>query len=617
MQTPRLKGSNNNLQTPSSFQVLATPKSEEDESGLFIKPEDFQTINICVVSTINVNSLRQSVRKSEDPNHTISIHDRETNKEMWRIRKTFSQLVAFDNEIRPIVEFFGLPPVPDKTLFLSTSPIKIEHRRVALQNYFNTVFVMPHIPHIVLYKMCKYLSLDFVNPLDDYKSGARKEGFLVRKNKGLGSNWKVRWCQVEGPYLEVYENPGGPLIESIKLKGAQIGKQSNDSVAEDKGYRHAFLVMEPQKSSKLSSSLPKHFFCAETDRERDSWVNALVEFNDGGDTSVISGGSDATSISETPNSKNEQEERFSSYDQTSSYTSHSQEERESTGKDNKKHKMRSIFPFRSSNKNNSANSHSLLSTDSILDDVETSSIPAPPSGSQSSFPNTQHYLNQMNLDEDLTKSIFGREVGEAYKLSNQIYLGRSVPSIVARCLDYLVKTGAMYEEGIFRLSGSASTIRQLKDQFNNQFDMDLFDSPLKPDIHTVAGLLKTYLRELPAPILGLQAYNHLNTVILSNSTLSATSLAMIFRDYFTDPANVDEVHYNMCYVIFRFLRQIIAQNQINRMNLRNVCIVFVPTLNVSLEVLNTFLADFECIFENGKPVADADREVLDLHIPNF
>ena len=58
-----------------------------------------------------------------------------------------------------------------------------------------------------------------------------------------------------------------------------------------------------------------------------------------------------------------------------------------------------------------------------------------------------------------------------------------------------MKTGAIYEEGIFRLSGSASSIRQLKDQFNTRYDVDLFQSSLKPDIHTVSGLFKSYLRK--------------------------------------------------------------------------------------------------------------------------
>ena len=70
--------------------------------------------------------------------------------------ENFSQLVIFDSEIRPIVEYFGLPPLPDKQLFVSSTPAKIETRRLALQNYFNSIFVMPHIPRMVLYYICRF-----------------------------------------------------------------------------------------------------------------------------------------------------------------------------------------------------------------------------------------------------------------------------------------------------------------------------------------------------------------------------------------------------------------------------------------------------------------------------
>ena len=237
---------------------------------------------------------------------------------------------------------------------------------------------------------------------------------------------------------------------------------------------------------------------------------------------------------------------------------------------------------------------------------------------QNSNNSMQQYLDDLNIGNDVTKSIFGRDIEEAFELSCHEYMGREIPSICYRCLDYLNKTGAVFEEGIFRLSGSASTIRQLKEIFNTQYDLDLFQTPLKPDINTVSGLFKTYLRELPNPILGASTYNHLNHIMLNNAqSLQPSQIALIFRDFLNDSNNIDRINYDLSYIIFKFLRQIISQNQINRMNLRNVCIVFVPTLNISLEVLSTILIDFECIFENGKPILDSNREVLDLHIPNF
>lgn len=620
-------------QTPgSSFNVIHNPKPDEEDVNLFIKPEEFNTISIKVVSTISIHP-----KKSDDPNVTFSINDRESRKEMWRIRKTYSQLSAFDNEIRPIVDCFGLPPLPDRSLFNSTAPSRIESRKESLQNYFNTIFTMPHIPHMVLYRMCRYLSLDFVNPLDDFRSGARKEGFLIRRYKGLGTTWKIRWCQVDGPTLEIYETPGGVLQEQIKLKGTQIGRQTDDSVAEEKGYRHAFLILETTRATKLSS-YPKHFFCTESDADRDDWINALIEFNDSGDTSF--GSNNEVSVDqylETPSSKFDYQDEleqnskpYSSFSNNSSTpglgnnissnndidptaTIQSQEEPK-----DKKVKKRSIFPFRykaSHPEEDGATPPATPSLGAMFGDTPSSQLQNTNNNTPMEEPSIQQYLDQMNLDEDITKSIFGREISEAYKLSNHEILGKSIPSIVFRCLDFLMKTGGVYEEGIFRLSGSASTIRQFKDLFNKEFDLDIFESNLKPDMHTIAGLLKTYLRELPSPILGLETYNHLQKLVMN--TKSKEVLAKQFCEYMNNSSNMDSIHYDICYVMFKFLRQIIANSSSNRMNLRNVCIVFVPTLNISLDILVTLIVDFDCIFEGGQPVLDENREVVDLQIPNF
>ena len=649
-------------QTPgSSFNVLHTPKTDMDESSLFIKPDEFHTIFISVISTIHVDLMNQTLKKSDDPNVTITINDRETNKEMWKIRKTFSQLVTFDSEIRPIVEYFGLPPLPDKQLFCSSTPAKIEIRKLALQNYFNSIFVMPHIPRMVLYYICRFLSLDFVNPLDDFKSGARKEGFLVRRYKGLGATWKIRWCQVDGPYMEIYENPGGPVLEQIQLSGAQIGRQSSDAVAEDKGYRHAFLIMESLKSSKLHSSVPKHFFCAESDDERDDWVTALIEFTEDASESVENSPqqqydrSNAYDSLSTPNTRYDHANddlkpgslnifatpasiAASVADLLSTYTMGVVDDQSQ-----KKIKKRSYFPFRT--KTNSSNddsedqqgqhlqpddNHLLLPTTAMTNSQNiylqqqqhqqqpsgfANGQPPPPpplstavTSSSSGYPrsedNMQQYLSQMKLDEDSAKKIFGSELEIAFELSNHEFMGKKIPSVCYRCLDFLMKTGAIYEEGIFRLSGSASSIRQLKDQFNTRYDVDLFQSSLKPDIHTVSGLFKSYLREMPTPIIGGNAVNHLSALVSHNTYqqqqqatgMSNSDLAIVFRDYFNDVNNVDQIHYDLSFLVFSFLRQIIQQSDINRMTLKNVGIIFEPTLNINVEVLCIFLVEFDTIF---------------------
>lgn len=595
-------------QTPgSSFHVLPTPKADDDVD-LFIKPEEFQTIRINVVSTITVNA-----KKLDDPNCTFSINDKESGKEMWRIRKSYSQLLMFDNDIRPVVEFFGLPPLPEKSSFSSTTPLKVDSRRVSLQDYFNTIFVMPHIPRLVLMQLCRFLSLDFVNPLDDFRTGSRKEGFLIRRYKGLGTTWKVRWCQVDGPALEIYDSPGGSLLEQIKLSGSQIGRQSSDSVAEERGYRHAFLILENTKSSKLSSSLPKHFFCAESDSERDEWVAAMVEFTE---NDPLSSQDDVNNHLDIDTKRTgdilyddgEASGRHlsgigSNFGQLSLESDNATQNLDDSTKEIKKAKKKSRFTFR-----NRA---------SILSDAQQSQQDKQIFAN--SLPNElpmQAYLDQMRLTDEPARIIFGRNLDEAFELSNHQYNGRRVPSVCYRCLDFLSKTGAVYEEGIFRLSGSASSIRQLKEKFNSKHDVDLFESELRPDMHTVAGLLKSYLRELPDPIFGGQAYSELQNLVAKSGTTNSSTVLMM-RDFIKNTRNVNRVHYDFCVSIFGFLRLVISKSSTNKMNLKNVCIVFVPTLNMSTDILSACLTDFDCIFGNAEPIPDSDRQVLDLQIPTF
>jgi RalA-binding protein 1 len=42
-----------------------------------------------------------------------------------------------------------------------------------------------------------------------------------------------------------------------------------------------------------------------------------------------------------------------------------------------------------------------------------------------------------------------------------------LPAVVFRCIEYLEKTKADQEEGIYRLSGSSAVIKNLKDKFNS------------------------------------------------------------------------------------------------------------------------------------------------------
>lgn len=74
---------------------------------------------------------------------------------------------------------------------------------------------------------------------------------------------------------------GGAHLGSILITGAQIGRQQQRTIDgdDDKNYRHAFLIIEAKKGPGGTNS--RHVLCAESDTERDGWVDILVRYISG------------------------------------------------------------------------------------------------------------------------------------------------------------------------------------------------------------------------------------------------------------------------------------------------------------------------------------------------
>lgn len=73
---------------------------------------------------------------------------------------------------------------------------------------------------------------------------------------------------------------GGAHLGSITVTGAQIGRQQRTErtpgADDEKEYRHAFLIVEAKKGP--GGNHPRHVLCAESDEDRDSWVEMLVRY---------------------------------------------------------------------------------------------------------------------------------------------------------------------------------------------------------------------------------------------------------------------------------------------------------------------------------------------------
>lgn len=115
----------------------------------------------------------------------------------------------------------------------------------------------------------------------DRRDFRTKSGYLAKRGKTFGS-WKSRFYVVDGPHLRYYDAAGGAQLGSIKLQGAKIGRQSTSS-APNARYNHALLILEPKKGSGNT----QHVLCAESDDERDNWVDILLPWTNYTDSDEV------------------------------------------------------------------------------------------------------------------------------------------------------------------------------------------------------------------------------------------------------------------------------------------------------------------------------------------
>ncbi|UDD62865.1 hypothetical protein AFCA_010166 [Aspergillus flavus] len=119
--------------------------------------------------------------------------------------------------------------------------------------------------------------------------------------------------------------------------------------------------------------------------------------------------------------------------------------------------------------------------------------PLPPAGGTTG--NFQQHLPPL-------KPVFGVSLEDLYLRD-----GTAVPMIVYQCFQAIELFG-LDMEGIYRLSGSANHINQMKQIFDNDSSQVDFTNPenFYHDVNSVAGLLKQFFRDLPDPLFTSQSY---------------------------------------------------------------------------------------------------------------
>ncbi|KAI8488591.1 RalA-binding protein 1 [Branchiostoma belcheri] len=180
--------------------------------------------------------------------------------------------------------------------------------------------------------------------------------------------------------------------------------------------------------------------------------------------------------------------------------------------------------------------------------------------------------------------IFGIPLHEAVERSKLID-GIELPAIFRDCLDFIEERG-LCTEGIYRISPVKSQVDALRAAYDHGEVVDLQDH----DPHTVAGLLKTYLRELPDPVLTMELLPGFEdaSALAGEEDRVAALIQMLYQLPTCNRLLITWLIQHMVHIMDREAE--------TKMNLQNISIVLSPTLNISHRVLNAFFCHHDQLF---------------------
>ncbi|XP_069782159.1 rho GTPase-activating protein 24 isoform X4 [Narcine bancroftii] len=167
------------------------------------------------------------------------------------------------------------------------------------------------------------------------------------------------------------------------------------------------------------------------------------------------------------------------------------------------------------------------------------------------------------------KGIFGQRLEDTVRYERR-YGMHMAPTLVEQCADFIRQRG-LKEEGLFRLPGQANLVKELQEAFDCG-EKPLFDS--NTDVHTVASLLKLYLRELPEPVIPYAQYDEFLLCAKLFTKEQETGMKELIRQVKTLPP----VNFNLLKYICRFLDEVQSYSDVNKMSVQNLGTVFGPNI---------------------------------------
>lgn len=143
-----------------------------------------------------------------------------------------------------------------------------------------------------------------------------------------------------------------------------------------------------------------------------------------------------------------------------------------------------------------------------------------------------------------------------------------VPLVIERLLT-TIEVHGIYAEGIYRKSGVSSKIRELKAKMEENPDEVNFEDY---QVHVLASVFKSFLREMPEPLLTFECYD--NFITAANLTDPQDRVATLYDIL----KKLPPANYHLMERLMYHLTRVALREEVNRMSPASLAIVFAPCI---------------------------------------
>ncbi|CAG7815071.1 unnamed protein product, partial [Allacma fusca] len=148
----------------------------------------------------------------------------------------------------------------------------------------------------------------------------------------------------------------------------------------------------------------------------------------------------------------------------------------------------------------------------------------------------------------------------------------SVPRVLEFCIN-TIETRGLTMVGIYRIPGNNAAVAALMDSLNKGNEPNPDQDSRWNDVHVISSMLKSFLRNLPDPLLTSDKYEDFIRVV---STETDVQLQLERIKALID--SLPDINYETLRYLTLHLRKVSENSEKNRMESKNLSIVFGPTL---------------------------------------